>query len=238
MGPQVYQDNQLTPLMTRFFGEAHQDYHQNGPRASQPASEPSQPALEDPQCPVEMNCARPTATGRGACVDQKCVIGTTCIHTVPVANGFLTSSHHENFSQYDTILWGHLVHCLPELEVLALDINCKYSIHAKRDFAACVPPNFVFVNGWLHSKAGHDLTCQLAFSSLFKSGVGRLTGEGIEQLWVRLSFRGVQKAGLHICELSLEACKGVLSLTVEEGTCQFCLPAFRMGLCHLKAARL
>jgi hypothetical protein len=42
-----------------------------------------------------------------------------------------------------------------------------------------------FVVGWLHSRAGHKLECQLESCSMFKEGLGRLIGEMMEQIWVR-----------------------------------------------------
>ena len=41
--------------------------------------------------------------------------------------------------------------------------------------------------GWLHSKAGHDMGCQLKFSVLYAEGFGRAIGEKAEQLRVSLA---------------------------------------------------
>lgn len=49
---------------------------------------------------------------------------------------------------------------------------------------ASVGSGLRFYIGWLHAKAGHNLECQLAFNAMFGVGLGRLFGEGIEQLWV------------------------------------------------------
>ncbi len=40
--------------------------------------------------------------------------------------------------------------------------------------------------GWLHSKAGHKLDCQLQFCSMYMAGAGRMPAENMEQVHVRL----------------------------------------------------
>lgn len=114
-------------------------------------------------------------------------MGLTCIHTVPVKDGFLSTEFNENFFHYDALIWETVQPTAPSLKLLLLDNNCKYAAHARNHYSAAVPEDFRFNNGWLHSRAGHDLQCQLRFSSLYAEGVGRDTGEGIEQLWVRPS---------------------------------------------------
>jgi hypothetical protein len=62
----------------------------------------------------------------------------------------------------------------------------RWSTHASR-----VLPEFIgwwtdtdYVVGWLHSKAGHQLKCQLDFCSMFKPETGRMPAENMEQVHV------------------------------------------------------
>ena len=90
---------------------------------------------EDNQdCGAGMHCSRPIIIKRGSSVGHKGVIGITCIHTVPVANWFLSSPHHESFAHYETLLWEHLLKEVPDLRALLLDINCQSGDHARRDY--------------------------------------------------------------------------------------------------------
>jgi hypothetical protein len=52
-------------------------------------------------------------------------------------------------------------------------------LNAPAEFA-----DWLWVVGWLHSKAGHKVDCQLKFCSMFRSNTGRLIGEMMEQIWV------------------------------------------------------
>ena len=69
------------------------------------------------------------------------------------------------------------------LSGLVLDFNCKFSAHAKNHWCNAFK-GIVFLIGWLHSKSGHKLECQLGFSSMYRPGTGRLVGENMEQVWV------------------------------------------------------
>jgi len=134
-------------------------------------------------CEAHLTCARETAKHGGGALDQKNICGAVCSHGVPVKQLFMTSPAHENFTQYAALLAVAYEH-LPELQEMILDINCQFSKHLSKhypDLAAGLACHI----GWLHAKAGHNLDCQLQFNAMFASGLGRLFGEAIEQLWVR-----------------------------------------------------
>ena len=40
--------------------------------------------------------------------------------------------------------------------------------------------------GWFHSKAGHNLECQLSKGAMYGEGIGRCIGEAVENLWAYL----------------------------------------------------
>ncbi len=67
-----------------------------------------------------------------------------------------------------------------------LDFNCKFSAHARNVWDVRYR-GIIFLIGWLHSKSGHKLDCQLGFSSMYRAGTGRLVGENMEQVWVSLT---------------------------------------------------
>jgi hypothetical protein len=104
-------------------------------------------------------------------------------------SSFIFCPTHESFAYYDLLLSGvhaELKKAGIELKGLMLDTNCRYCPHAERDLAFDLKASegFIYNVGWLHSKAGHKLDCQLKFSSMYSAGLGRCIGESMEQLWV------------------------------------------------------
>ena len=61
-------------------------------------------------------------------------------------------------------------------------LSCRYGVHAK----AVLPwvQEVDFCLGWLHSKAGHRLDCQLKFCSMYRAQAGRAPLECMEQVFV------------------------------------------------------
>ena len=73
-----------------------------------------------------------------------------------------------------------------KLEGFILDLSCQYSSHLRNKAGAQVLEELKCYVGWLHSQAGHNMSCQLKFSSMFAENLGRAIGENAEQLHVRL----------------------------------------------------
>ena len=67
-----------------------------------------------------------------------------------------------------------------------MDTCCQYSAHLRNLAGQGVLDNLECYVGWLHSKAGHDMACQLKFSALYAEDFGRAIGENAEQLHVSL----------------------------------------------------
>ena len=65
-----------------------------------------------------------------------------------------------------------------------MDSNCQYSAHLRNLAGPAVLQDLECRIGWLHSKAGHNIDCQLKFSALYAKGFGRAIGENAEQLHV------------------------------------------------------
>ena len=65
-----------------------------------------------------------------------------------------------------------------------MDTNCQYSSHLRNLVGGDILTGLKCYLGWLHSKAGHDMKCQLKFSGLYAQGFGRAIGENAEQLHV------------------------------------------------------
>ena len=102
-------------------------------------------------------------------------------------SSFIFCPTHESFGYYDlllSIVQGDLAKSGRNLQGLMLDTCCRYCPHAKRDLPSWAGDGFIYNVGSLHSKAGHKLECQLAFSSMYTEGSGRCIGESMEQLWV------------------------------------------------------
>lgn len=100
------------------------------------------------------------------------------------------------FAHYVSLLAG-LKPLLPGVTKVLLDINCKWGAHLEAHYPA-LAAGLQFYIGWLHARAGHNLSCQLEYSALFKGGMGRCVGELIEQLWVRSSL-SLALPTLHLC---------------------------------------
>lgn len=92
----------------------------------------------------------------------------------------------ENFSAYDAVFVSKLK-VEPDLfDALCIDVNCRYQSHFRFHhpvYAALIPTMLV---GWLHSNAGHNLSCQLEFCGMYYEDMGRCVGEQTEQLWVSI----------------------------------------------------
>jgi Kyakuja-Dileera-Zisupton transposase len=148
-------------------------------------------------CQADLSCARAAPCKGGAVTDIKCTAGMVCTHVVPARGLFIQSSSPEHFMLYDVLLLtllDRLAEQNQQLKGFLLDINCRFSSHFKHFIQRNFPDvnayayvgatSFLWMIGWLHSKAGHNLQCQLDFSALFKDGTGRCIGEQCEQLWV------------------------------------------------------
>ena len=77
------------------------------------------------------------------------------------------------------------------LEGFFMDTCCQYEAHLRNLAGAGILDSVECWLGWLHSKAGHDISCQLDFSGLYAEGFGRAIGENAEQLHVSLMYRGL-----------------------------------------------
>ena len=69
-----------------------------------------------------------------------------------------------------------------DLKMVLLDTNCQFEKHYKS-----VSPNekeVQFLVGWFHSKAGHNVSCQLAKGATFAKNTCRCIREAVENLWV------------------------------------------------------
>ena len=65
-----------------------------------------------------------------------------------------------------------------------MDTCCRYEAHLRNLAGPDILETVECWLGWLHSKAGHDIGCQLDFSGLYAEGFGRAIGENAEQLHV------------------------------------------------------
>ena len=65
-----------------------------------------------------------------------------------------------------------------------MDTNCLYSSHLRNLAGDSILDSLECYLGLLHSKAGHDMRCQLQYSGLYAEGFGRAIGENAEQLHV------------------------------------------------------
>lgn len=92
----------------------------------------------------------------------------------------------ENFAGYDAVIVSMLKNDPSRFEAFFLDVNCRYGPHFLKyhpEWAALIPRMLI---GWLHSKAGHNVNCQLQHSGVYQELMGRAIGEQPEQLWVSL----------------------------------------------------
>lgn len=100
---------------------------------------------------------------------------------------FISCPDPECFAGFDAIFVPKLLSKdAPKLDAIIIDVGCRYEAHFKYHHevvSAQVPHVFV---GWLHSNAGHNLSCQLKFCGMYHEGMGRCIGEQTEQLWVSL----------------------------------------------------
>ena len=69
-----------------------------------------------------------------------------------------------------------------DLEMVILDINCQFEKHYRSVFPD--EKQLQFWIGWLHSKAGHNISCKLEKGAMFANNTGRCIGEAVENLWV------------------------------------------------------
>jgi hypothetical protein len=110
------------------------------------------------------------------------------MHSQGMLGHYLSGPTHEQFIYYDALI-QNLAYIVGTsglvLSGLVLDFNCKFSAHARKHWLDAFK-GMAFLIGWLHSKSGHKLDCQLGFCSIFKSGTGRLVGENMEQVWVSI----------------------------------------------------
>jgi Kyakuja-Dileera-Zisupton transposase len=144
----------------------------------------------DHVCQADLSCARAAALKGGAITDIKCTAGMVCTHVVPGQGLFIHSPSPEHYMLYDVLLLklGEALSAQGRsLQGFLLDINCRYKshfrIHHSEEYSK-LGDGFLWMIGWLHSRAGHNLQCQMNFSALYKPDTGRCIGEQCEQLWV------------------------------------------------------
>ena len=145
---------------------------------------PSPAGSDSGGCDAHLTCARPLASKTGGTTDIKCTVGSCCAsHGVPLKGGFLSGETHEQFAHYVALL-AVLVPLIPGVLAVLLDINCQFGKHLRANYPT-IAAGLKFYIGWLHARAGHNISCQLEYSAVFQGGLGRCVGELIEQLWVR-----------------------------------------------------
>lgn len=141
----------------------------------------------DATCTANLTCARPVAAGNSTVKDVECFAGAVCSCGVPVQGMFVSCGVPECFPVYDSMMATiqGAIECDGDQSVKAimLDIACQFGPSFKTRFSHSLP-ELLFRVGWLHSKAGHNLACQLKSGGEFTAGLGRCIGEAIEQLWV------------------------------------------------------
>jgi hypothetical protein len=180
---QAFREADLQPRFQRFFGKVNSEVAANLKAVHAPAKTHEDEGV----CTANLSCARRHATARATELDEKCVVGFSCTHGVPLQGLFLSSPTHEQFRLYDMLLkeCAHQENTPSrQLAGLVLDINCQYEAHV-RNLDAEFASSHAFLIGWLHSKSGHNLDCQLRYSAMFAPGTGRLIGENMEHIWVR-----------------------------------------------------
>lgn len=94
----------------------------------------------------------------------------------------------------------------PDLSSLGLDLSCKYAAHVRRDFPSLSAELSCYI-GWMHPHSGHGLSCQLKFSAMFATGLGRTALENMEQLFVSFLLQPMS-SHLHNCSSSLSSSTG------------------------------
>jgi hypothetical protein len=139
----------------------------------------------DDACGANLSCAREEAYAGVKALDVKCVVGMCCMHGIPAVGMYLSCSTPEQFVYYD-ILLEELLAKRPDMRAFVLDINCQYKKHFMK-LQPELASGLQFWIGWLHSKAGHNLSCQLENSALYANQLGRVIGENMEHVWVCFS---------------------------------------------------
>ena len=176
----------LTPAVDTYVSQSTIAAY-NAAKAEATGEEPEDACV----CQADLTCNRPTAVRAGAVTDIKCTAGIVCAHVVPGRGLFLPSSSPEHYLLYDVLLLQLLKDLAAHGRVLScfiLDINCRFASHFKRRLSPeqqLGVAALTFAVGWLHSKAGHNLQCQLAYNAMYLEDTGRVVGEQAEQLWVR-----------------------------------------------------
>jgi hypothetical protein len=180
----------LPRLSSRYFGHLDStleaQVHQRSIASRQRRTAEDTDADVD-ACGANLTCARDESYVGVKALDVKCVVGMCCIHGIPAAGLYLSCVTPEQFIYYDILLEELL--SKKKVDAFVLDINCQY----KKHFAKLHPElahDLQFWIGWLHSKAGHNLTCQLENSALYADLLGRTIGENMEHIWVRGTLLG------------------------------------------------
>lgn len=138
-------------------------------------------------CASTLTCSRPegVAANSSPC-DVHGVVGTVCMHGVPLRGGFLDMETPECFSHY-ILLLTNLVLERADIGDVYIDFGCRFKKTWKRfveqhpELPAQAADLRILVN-WLHG-AGHDLACEVSNSGRYTKDAGRRIGEEAEQMW-------------------------------------------------------
>ena len=184
----AWEEGKLPPINSDFI---------DGPSSAQSMLgrflDPAAPrGLGDSACTAHLSCSRPVAAGNSTVKDVECFAGAVCGCGVPVKGVFLSCPRSECFAIYDAQLAtveGALRHRgEQQIAALMLDISCRYGPSFRARWPSVLPELRYYV-GWMHSRAGHNLACQLEFGGEYATGLGRCIGEAIERLWVSFKAR-------------------------------------------------
>ena len=95
----------------------------------------------------------------------------------------LCTPTHKSFHKFLTYVLHVSVQERAELQVVGLDVSCRYQAHLHNQFPRIAADLSCYI-GWMHSHSGHGLSCQLQYSAMYATGQGRTALENMEQLFV------------------------------------------------------
>jgi len=185
----------LQPHGNEFFGEVEKQVKEVAERGSlgslpafmaavAPSSSHQGDVLVDgdgEQCSTRLSCAR-TQSRHGALYDRFGIIGTVCIHGIPLLNSFCDLRGPENFVYYMLMLLWITMYC-SSMSTVYVDFGCRLSKSwerlLQRTFATS---KLTILVNWMHG-ASHDLACQIQNCGRFRGKTAWSVGEQIEQLW-------------------------------------------------------
>ena len=141
-------------------------------------------------CTSALSCNREFSTGTRADLQYHGAVAVVCTHIIPVERCAIAMPAPEQHMYY-TAAFKELFTKRPDVRYVYLDIMCRYH----RQFyimlqelvdLGVAPSNIVqdvkALLPWMHA-FDHDLSCQLVFSGLYQTGVGRRVGEQTESWW-------------------------------------------------------